>query len=728
MRTLALPLLLLLTGAGLARGQAPDPALEPVRALLELEDRRSADVAAWTPLLRSPLSEVRRRAARGAGRVRAVALGPALRAALGDETDEAVRSELVFALGLTNDPASLDLLLALARDERAAVRAGAVAALARHGAAVPPATLLPALADPDAEVRGAAALALARLRGRRATTLATGAGKLPALDAPTARALLAALGRLAVDADPEVRWRAAYALADGAALDPADGGEGRLRLLERLLDDPAPFVRLFAARGLGGHPGVPERRADALLHVLRGQRRRVDDPHVRAALVAALGRVGLQGARERAVAALLEELTPGGGRAELSSHVAAAAFGALAGLGRATPSDPPRAELQAPLVAAARRFLGSPGERVHTGTSGRAAAIEALLRVGPPEVVGPTVAALSTSSVVHDRLALAAAARWLPRGEARPLLVRMRTDPSVHVQAAALDAWSGVAEVDSSATHSARAVAIAALFEPDLAVRGTAVSLLGAVGDASDLPGLAAAVSSSSGSDWAELRGEAAKTALAWGKAEGATPEAKAAVASWLRTLLKDEALAVRAAAASALAELEGTPAPPAPADDSTSTVQVEPGVDLLVRRPNPRAVLHTSRGDILLELLREEAPRHVKSFLTLARAGTYDRLPIHRVVTGFVVQGLDPRGDGWGAGGVRLRDELNQVPFLRGAVGMPSSGPDTGGCQLFITHIPTPHLDGGYTVFARTIAGLDVVDLLDVGDLVERVELLPAE
>jgi cyclophilin family peptidyl-prolyl cis-trans isomerase len=723
MRTLAATLVLLLAAPAIAEDQAaaPDPALlAPVKRLLELEDRRSADLAAWTPLLRSPLSEVRRRAARGAGRVRAVALGPALRAALGDETDEAVRSELVFALGLANDPASLDLLVALTQDERASVRAGAVAALARHGATVLPATLLAPLSDPDAEVRGAAALALARLRGRRAVTGA----KLPPLDAPTARALLAALGRLAVDADPEVRWRAAYALADGGALDLADWGEARLRLLERLLDDPAPYVRLFAARGLGGHPGAPERRADALLHVLRGQRRRVDDPHVRAAIVAALGRVGLQGARERIAAALLEELTPGGGRAELSSHVAAAAFGALAGLGRAAPADAPAPPLRAPLAAAARAFLDGP-ERVHTGTTGRAAAVDALLRVGAPDAVNPLVTTLAGSASEHDRLAIVAAARWLPVADARQLLVRLRTDPSVHVQAAALDAWSGVAEVDSDAAVAARSAAIAALREPDLAVRGTAVSLLASVGQAGDLPALAAAVTASSGSDWAELRGEAAKTALAWAKLDATT---KPAVATWLQALLKDEALAVRAAAATALAELEGTTPPPAPADDSTSTVQVEPGVDLLLARPNPRAVLHTSRGDVLLELLREEAPRHVKSFVALAKAGRCDGLPLHRVVTGFVVQGLDPRGDGWGAGGVRLRDELNQVPFLRGAVGMPSSGPDTGGCQLFITHVPTPHLDGGYTVFARVVAGLDVVDVLDVGDVVQRVELLTDE
>ena len=86
--------------------------------------------------------------------------------------------------------------------------------------------------------------------------------------------------------------------------------------------------------------------------------------------------------------------------------------------------------------------------------------------------------------------------------------------------------------------------------------------------------------------------------------------------------------------------------------------------------------------------------------------------------------QWRDPRGDGWGTGDVFLRDEINSVPYLSGAVGMPNAGPDTGGCQLFITHVPTPHLDGNYTVFARVVEGMDVVHAIDVGDAVERVTL----
>jgi cyclophilin family peptidyl-prolyl cis-trans isomerase len=93
-------------------------------------------------------------------------------------------------------------------------------------------------------------------------------------------------------------------------------------------------------------------------------------------------------------------------------------------------------------------------------------------------------------------------------------------------------------------------------------------------------------------------------------------------------------------------------------------------------------------------------------------------------VVSGFVVQGGDPRGSGWGDGGISLRDEINPLSFDRGTVGMPKAGKDTGGCQLFITHVPTPHLDGRYTVFGKVVSGMDAVDRLEPGDRIRRAYL----
>jgi cyclophilin family peptidyl-prolyl cis-trans isomerase len=131
--------------------------------------------------------------------------------------------------------------------------------------------------------------------------------------------------------------------------------------------------------------------------------------------------------------------------------------------------------------------------------------------------------------------------------------------------------------------------------------------------------------------------------------------------------------------------------------------------------------VLETEKGRIELSLAVAEAPIHAATFLDSVRHGLYDGTLWHRVVTGFVVQGGDPRGSGWGDGGISLRDEINRLPFERGTVGMPKAGKDTGGCQLFIMYLPTPHLDGRYTVFGKVVSGMDVVDKLEPGDRIKR-------
>ncbi|OGR61624.1 MAG: hypothetical protein A2X36_01340 [Elusimicrobia bacterium GWA2_69_24] len=121
------------------------------------------------------------------------------------------------------------------------------------------------------------------------------------------------------------------------------------------------------------------------------------------------------------------------------------------------------------------------------------------------------------------------------------------------------------------------------------------------------------------------------------------------------------------------------------------------------------------------------EAPVHAATFLNSVRAKLYDGSTWHRVVSNFVVQGGDPRGTGWGDAGFTLRDEVNRLRFERGAVGMPKAGKDTGGCQLFITLVPTPHLDGRYTVFGRVVAGMDAVDRLEPGDRIIKARVVHA-
>ena len=119
------------------------------------------------------------------------------------------------------------------------------------------------------------------------------------------------------------------------------------------------------------------------------------------------------------------------------------------------------------------------------------------------------------------------------------------------------------------------------------------------------------------------------------------------------------------------------------------------------------------------------DAPQTVQNFITLARKGYFNGLSVHRVVPDFVVQDGDPRSDGEGTPGYSIRDELNELPYLRGTVGMAlDPWPDTGGSQYFITHSPQPHLDAKYTVFGHVVNGMDVVDRLQQLDTIERVRI----
>jgi peptidylprolyl isomerase len=133
-------------------------------------------------------------------------------------------------------------------------------------------------------------------------------------------------------------------------------------------------------------------------------------------------------------------------------------------------------------------------------------------------------------------------------------------------------------------------------------------------------------------------------------------------------------------------------------------------------------ATIETSKGTITLRLLKVDAPFTVLNFVKLARKHFYDGLQFHRVVPNFVIQGGDPRGDGWGGPGYAIRSEFSFAHFGRGMVGIASAGKDTEGCQFFITHLPTPHLDGRYTIFARVISGQDVVDRIQIGDTIRRI------
>lgn len=139
----------------------------------------------------------------------------------------------------------------------------------------------------------------------------------------------------------------------------------------------------------------------------------------------------------------------------------------------------------------------------------------------------------------------------------------------------------------------------------------------------------------------------------------------------------------------------------------------------------NPRAEIKTNKGTIVIELFQQEAPNTVKNFIDLIEKGFYNGLTFHRVIDDFVIQGGCPKGDGTGGPGYHIKCEINPKKHERGTLSMAHAGKDTGGSQFFICHSPQPHLDGRHTVFGQVVEGLDVVDSIRAGDVMQELRVL---
>lgn len=139
------------------------------------------------------------------------------------------------------------------------------------------------------------------------------------------------------------------------------------------------------------------------------------------------------------------------------------------------------------------------------------------------------------------------------------------------------------------------------------------------------------------------------------------------------------------------------------------------------------KARLQTDRGDILLQLYPAIAPATVANFVSLVKEGFYQDLPFHRVVPNFVAQAGCHRGDGYGGASRMIRSELMPVYYDRsGILGMARSGLHTESSQFFITHGPSPHLDGNYTIFGELVEGQEVLDAILPGDTIRQISILP--
>lgn len=135
---------------------------------------------------------------------------------------------------------------------------------------------------------------------------------------------------------------------------------------------------------------------------------------------------------------------------------------------------------------------------------------------------------------------------------------------------------------------------------------------------------------------------------------------------------------------------------------------------------------LTTSKGVIAVEFYPLEAPVTVANFVNLAQRGYYDGLTFHRVINDFMIQGGDPTGTGMGGPGYQFKDECvaTRRHDTPGVLSMANAGPGTNGSQFFITHVPTPWLDGKHTVFGKVTKGQEVVNAITQGDTISSITL----
>lgn len=135
-------------------------------------------------------------------------------------------------------------------------------------------------------------------------------------------------------------------------------------------------------------------------------------------------------------------------------------------------------------------------------------------------------------------------------------------------------------------------------------------------------------------------------------------------------------------------------------------------------------ATIETNKGTIKLKLHDDKTPKTVKNFEDLAAKGFYNGLKFHRVISDFMIQTGCPQGTGTGGPGYKFADEFHKD--LRhsgpGVLSMANAGPNTNGSQFFITHVATPHLDGKHSVFGQVIEGMDVVNAIKQGDVMNKV------
>ena len=138
----------------------------------------------------------------------------------------------------------------------------------------------------------------------------------------------------------------------------------------------------------------------------------------------------------------------------------------------------------------------------------------------------------------------------------------------------------------------------------------------------------------------------------------------------------------------------------------------------------NPIVNIQTNKGTIVFELFLDKVPKTANNFIKLANQGFYNGLKFHRVIPDFMIQTGCPQGTGTGGPGYKFADEFH--PALKhigaGIVSMANAGPNTNASQFFITHVATPWLDNKHSVFGKVLQGLEIVNAIQQGDVMQNV------
>ena len=619
-------------------------------------------------LIEDPSAAIRRRSAQAIGRVRLAEGVPALVSALSDP-QMGVREIAAFGLGLIGNMAAAEPLAEALRDVSPIVQGRAAQALGRLGATGAIEAIQAMVAMHVAEAYEVDPEELGYPLTPRIEAFRSGLYALAALGSYDALAATI----LTEEGNPILWWwPVAHALRQ--VDDPR--AVGPLRTLASIQGSIGVAI---AARGLGA---LGDTSALPVLVELLDLRRR--DARVVITAVRALAELGDDTAAP-ALRRLLQ--TP-----DLDSTLLLELVEALAVVGEQNSTD-----VMIELLS-------------HPWPPLRGAALRGLARLDPDLFV-LELSGLQPDAQWQVRADLANGLAFVDRDVGAFRLTLMLEDADRRVIPAVLRSLVHVQ------APNAVDVLLAHLSDSDVVVRKTAATLLGELEVRQAVEALSTAYRDAAG-DPSYLVRAAVVDAL---DRIGGPPALET-----LRAAVVDPDWAVRVRAAQHLATRDSS-------SDAGLAIRPAPlrfpferyrSLDLVTPSVSPHVFIDTDRGTIQIELAVNEAPLTADNFMRLARAGFYNGLLVHRVVPNYVVQMGDPRSDSEGGPGYTIRDELSPLPFLRGTVGMALDWADTGGSQFFITSSPQPQLDARYTVFGKVIAGMEVVDQLQQGDVIRLVRV----